>query len=96
MVFITGDIHGSVEPVYDLYVRHQPTPDDVIVLLGDVGVNYTGKMRDRLMKQDLSEMNVTLFCIHGNHENRPQNICSYHEKQWHGGRVLYASFSSTG
>ena len=34
-------------------------------------------------------MNVTLFCIHGNHENRPQNICSYHEKQWHGGRVLY-------
>jgi 3-oxoacid CoA-transferase subunit A len=63
MVFITGDIHGSIEPVYDLYVRHQPKPDDVIVLLGDVGVNYTGKMRDRLLKQEMNEMNVTFFCI---------------------------------
>jgi len=27
--------------------------------------------------------------IHGNHENRPQNICSYQEKEWHGVRVLY-------
>ena len=24
-----------------------------------------------------------------NSENRPQNICFYQEKQWHGGRVLY-------
>ena len=29
MIFITGDIHGSIEPVYDLYIRHQSKPDDV-------------------------------------------------------------------
>lgn len=27
--------------------------------------------------------------IHGNHKNRPQNIASYRENEWHGGRVLY-------
>lgn len=89
MVFITGDIHGDPTPVHDLIKKCQPTEDDIIVLLGDVGVNYTGQSRDRLMKQDLSWMNVTFFCIHGNHENRPQNIDSYKEKAWHGGRVLY-------
>jgi len=89
MVYITGDIHGSAEPLYDLFERFQPTKDDIIVLLGDVGVNYTGRMRDRLLKQELCDMKATFFCIHGNHENRPQNICSYQEKQWHGGRVLY-------
>lgn len=89
MVYITGDIHGSADPLYDLFVRFQPTKEDIIVLLGDVGVNYTGTMRDRLLKQELCDMKSTFFCIHGNHENRPQNICSYHEKEWRGGRVLY-------
>ena len=77
MVYITGDIHGSADPLYDLFGRFHPTEEDIIVLLGDVGVNYTGQMRDRLLKQELCEMKSTFFCIHGNHENRPQNICSY-------------------
>ena len=89
MVYITGDIHGDTTPVHDLFDKCQPTEEDIIVLLGDVGINYTGQTRDRLMKQELSRLKSTFFCIHGNHENRPQNICSYREKQWHGGRVLY-------
>ena len=89
MVFITGDIHGDPTPVHELFDKCQPTEGDIIVLLGDVGVNYTGGVRDRLMKQELSRMKPTFFCIHGNHENRPQNIDSYKEKEWHGGRVLY-------
>ena len=89
MVYITGDIHGDTTPVHDLFEKCQPTEDDVIVLLGDAGINYTGQIRDRLMKQELSRLKSTFFCIHGNHENRPQNICSYQEKEWHGGRVLY-------
>ena len=30
---------------------------------------------------------ITLFCIHGNHEERPFNIGSYKEVEWHGGKV---------
>lgn len=89
MIYITGDIHGSPEPLYELFEKCHPTAEDIIVLLGDVGVNYTGRLRDRMVKEDISALKSTFFCIHGNHENRPQNIASYKEKEWHGGRVLY-------
>lgn len=89
MVYITGDIHGEMQPIYDLFEKFRPTPDDIIVILGDVALNYTGMLRDRVMKEDMSALKSTFFCIHGNHENRPQNIASYKEKEWHGGRVLY-------
>ena len=32
-------------------------------------------------------MPITLFCIHGNHEQRPATIPSYTEREWHGGAV---------
>lgn len=89
MVYITGDIHGEIAPIHALWKRFYPTEDDVIVILGDAGINYTGQMQDWFLKEELSALKTTFFCIHGNHENRPQNIASYREKQWHGGRVLY-------
>ena len=96
MVYITGDIHGSAEPLYDLFERFQPTEDDIIVLLGDVGVNYTGRMRDRLLKQELCDMKSTFFCIHGNHEMRPWNVAGYHLTDWQGGPPARMSIPSRG
>lgn len=89
MVYITGDIHGDLDPVYTLFENFQPTAEDVIIILGDVALNYTGRLRDRIIKENMSALKSIFFCIHGNHENRPQNIESYKEKEWHGGRVLY-------
>ena len=82
MIYITGDIHGSPEPIYELFEKCHPTAEDIIVLLGDVGVNYTGRLRDRMVKEDISALKSTFFCIHWNHENRPQNIASYKEKEF--------------
>ena len=42
-----------------------------------------------MKKRFLESLPVTLFCIHGNHEQRPQAIESYQEKLWHGGVVYY-------
>ena len=89
MVYITGDIHGSLEPIYDLFDRFSPSENDIVVILGDVGINYTGTLQDIGMKRAMSRLRSTFFCIHGNHENRPQNIASYKEKEWNGGRVMY-------
>lgn len=89
MIYITGDIHGSLEPIFDLVEKYEPKEDDIIVILGDVAVNYTGRLRDKFIKEEMNNIGVTFFCIHGNHENRPQNIASYQEKNWNGGRVLY-------
>ena len=89
MVYITGDIHGSLEPIYDMFAKYHPNKDDIIVILGDVGVNYTGTLQDIGIKKAMSKLGTTFFCIHGNHENRPQNIASYEEKEWNDGRVMY-------
>ena len=89
MVYITGDIHGSLSPIYELFEKHSPAIDDIIVILGDVGLNYTGTLQDISLKRAMSKLGSTFFCIHGNHENRPQNIASYSEKEWNGGRVLF-------
>lgn len=32
---------------------------------------------------------ITFFCVHGNHEERPENISTYEEKRWHEGMVYF-------
>lgn len=89
VIYLTGDTHGSFSQIQDVCKKCNPTPEDVVVILGDAGINYSGGFQDRDLKIQISNLNTTFFCIHGNHENRPQNIASYQEKIWHGGRVLY-------
>ena len=88
MIYITGDIHGEVSRVADAVERFQITSEDMIVILGDVGMNYYGNNRgDRHRKKKLNKLGVPVFCIHGNHEMRPSTIDSYHEVQWKDGTV---------
>lgn len=89
MVYITGDIHGALTPILNLFEEYSLKQNDIIVLLGDVGINYYGDIRDIRKKHIMNKYGTIFFCIHGNHENRPQNIESYKEKEWRGGRVLY-------
>lgn len=41
------------------------------------------------MKEQLSKYNFKFFCIHGNHEERPENIFSYHELEMFDGQVFF-------
>ena len=88
MVYITGDIHGEVARVREMVAKCDITPDDIIVLLGDVGMNYYGNTHgDRHRKKKLNGLGVQILCIHGNHEMRPGSLITYQEYQWHGGAV---------
>lgn len=87
MIFYTGDTHGDVEKLYKLKERFGLTADDTIVILGDAGWNYDQGSHDRLAKIFLKRMGVTIFSIHGNHEERPYNLPNYHEKEWCGGKA---------
>ena len=88
MVYITGDIHGEVRRVTEMIEKHEITPEDIIVILGDVGMNYYGnKKGDRHRKKKLNSHGVPILCIHGNHEMRPESLITYREDQWHGGTV---------
>lgn len=88
MIYLTGDIHGNPTQVELFCSKMQLTEKDTIIMLGDVGLNYYGGKRDRLPKRILSSLPITFLCIHGNHENRPQNIPEYKPTIWNGGRVL--------
>ena len=88
MVYITGDIHGEVHRVSEMTEKYEITPNDIIVILGDVGMNYYGnKKGDRHRKKQLNNLGIPILCIHGNHEMRPETLITYREDQWHGGTV---------
>lgn len=89
MIYYTGDIHGDESKILYFARRMELTEDDIIVILGDVGANYSRDLHDILMKLALSKVKPTIFCIHGNHEIRPANIPSYKTKKWNGGTVWY-------
>ena len=59
MVYITGDIHGEVARVREMVSKYNITSDDIIVLLGDVGMNYYGnKHGDRHRKKKLNSLGI--------------------------------------
>ena len=89
MIFITGDTHGDFERVDDLVFSVESAIDDVLIILGDAGINYFGEPDDRELKEHLMSLPITFLCIHGNHEIRPENISTYNEKGWRGG-VVYS------
>ena len=89
LIYITGDTHGDFERVYDLVYSVGSAIDDVMIILGDAGVNYYGEPEDRELKEHLSVLPITLLCIHGNHEMRPESIGTYEEKSWRGGIVYF-------
>lgn len=89
MIYITGDTHGQFERIENFCRRYGTSKDDVIIILGDAGINFSGGFRDQIKKEYLESLPVTIFAIHGNHERRPWTIDSYQEKCWHGGVVYY-------
>lgn len=89
MIYYTGDIHGMPWNIISFCKKVKTTKDDTIVILGDVGANYYGDSRDIECKRQLSKVNPTVLCIHGNHEMRPSSIPTYKTKEWNGGTVWF-------
>lgn len=89
MIFITGDTHGNFERVEAFCRRFQTSHDDILIILGDAGINFSEARYDSLKKRLLESLPITVFAIHGNHEQRPYTIDSYKEKLWYGGMVFY-------
>lgn len=88
MFYVTGDKHGNYNDVLDFCCQNDTTQNDVLVILGDAGINFCQDARDKKLKELLATLPITLFCIHGNHDMRPQNIASYKEVSWNAGVVF--------
>jgi len=86
-IYFTGDTHGSFSRIENFCSKMETSKDDVMIILGDAGINFYGGWRDQHKKEFISTLPITLFCIHGNHEQRPSTIPTYIEKEWHQGIV---------
>lgn len=78
MVYITGDTHGEFKRIQEFCYKFKTTKQDILIILGDAGINYFGKL-DNKLKEYLQSLPITFFCIYGNHEERPENIKTYKE-----------------
>lgn len=78
-LLLTGDTHGRV--VERLKVARalfpQYAPDDTgIIILGDSGFNFYLNKRDYKLKQAANDFGYTIYCVRGNHEERPEKIAT--------------------
>lgn len=87
--YITGDKHRCFDTVRRFCRERNTRRKDVLIILGDAGFNYYGDRRDDELKAEISRLPITLFCLHGNKENRPQNVGTYGVRNFCGGKVYY-------
>ena len=83
MIYITGDTHRDFTRLHNL----KGTEEDMLIVLGDAGINYYLNEEDTNYKEYLNSFKIKLFCIRGNHEERPENINTYKEVNMFDGKV---------
>lgn len=89
MVYITGDCHGDFDRIETFAEIYETTESDIMIILGDAGINHFLDETDIELKEHLAQLPITLFCIHGNHEERPELVEGYEIKSWNEGQVYY-------
>ena len=95
MFYITGDTHRNFWRINLFCTQNKITKDDVLIILGDAGINYEPRYKDAELKEKLSKLPITFFCVHGNHEMRPFSLGKYTERAWNGGiAYIEAEFPS--
>lgn len=91
MIALTGDTHGLFQRIWDFAEEMGTTREDILIILGDAGINYYLDRDDQAVKEDLSQLPLTLLCVKGNHELHADEIDSYEEIPWYGGVVYRES-----
>ena len=89
MTYLTGDTHGQFVRIGSFCRTMETKKTDTMIILGDAGFNYYLNDRDTQAKEYASTFPIMLFCVHGNHEARPQSLAGFEEGRYHGGKVLF-------
>lgn len=89
MTYLTGDTHGQFVRIGTFCRTTETKKTDTMIILGDAGFNYYLNDRDTRAKEYASTFPIMLFCIHGNHEARPQSLAGFEEGRYHRGKVLF-------
>lgn len=81
MIYITGDMHGNISQMRQVMEKINCKPRNTLIILGDFGANYYFDKKDNIFKDAISEYNINIFVIRGNHDGNPINIKNIEEKE---------------
>lgn len=85
MVYVTGDMHGCLERLYDKNFRKLKSGDTLIVC-GDFGFIFNGDKTEKQVIDYLSSRRFVTAFVDGTHDNM-KTIGSSRVTVWHGGKV---------
>ena len=75
---ITGDCHGVIavkHRIQDIILNTDYQRDEMaVIILGDASVNFWLSSREKKEKKKLKNLGVMIYCVRGNHEERPENL----------------------
>lgn len=78
-VIVTGDTHGGIGTITRVgniqrNMSECKPEETAIIILGDAGLNFYLNNTDKKYKKMLNNMNYHIYCVRGNHEERPENL----------------------
>ena len=85
MVYITGDMHGCLERLYDKNFRKLKS-GDVLIICGDFGFIFDGGKTEKQVIDFLSTRRFVTAFVDGTHDNM-NRINRSKVTYWHGGMV---------
>ena len=85
MIYITGDMHGDEERLYDRE-WFKLKKGDVLIVCGDFGYLWNGGEKEREYIEYLGSRKFTVAFIDGTHDNLDL-IKSYRKTYWKGGKI---------
>ena len=60
MIYLTGDTHGNFDRITQFCARMHTKPSDIMIILGDAGINFYGGWRDQHKKEFISTLPITM------------------------------------
>ena len=72
---VTGDTHGQIMTrLRNIDTTNYPPKETALIILGDAGINFYLDKTDLKNKKIINNQGFTLYCVRGNHEERPKNL----------------------
>ena len=72
---VTGDTHGQIMTrLMNIGTTDYPAEETALIILGDAGINFYLNKTDAKNKKTINSQGFTLYCVRGNHEERPENL----------------------
>lgn len=76
---VTGDTHGLVMTrLMNIDTAKYIPEETAVIILGDAGINFYLNKTDKKNKKAINNTGFTIYCVRGNHEERPEKVPGIH------------------